>query len=90
MASYPALEVYEPPRQDEAGGCRDALALTRAMLAVLMWPVLALFGLLGAVIVAFYLLSIHPALVLIPIALVVGAVYLFARWEQQHFRPPDL
>ena len=64
--------------------------LTRAALAVLLWPVLALFGLMGAVILALVLLSIHPALVLIPVGLVVGAVYLFARWEQQHFRPPGL
>jgi hypothetical protein len=32
----------------------------------------------------------HPALALIPVAITAVAIWLFARWEQQRFRPPGL
>jgi hypothetical protein len=37
-----------------------------------------------------FLFTVHPALALIPVAAIALAVYLFARWEQRHFRPPGM
>lgn len=82
--------MYEPPRQEEPGGCRETWLLTRAAFAVLLPPLLALAGILGALVAVLILLTVHPALALLPIAAVAAAVYLFARWERGRFRPPDI
>ena len=75
-------------RSEEPGGCLEVLVLTRAMFGILFWPVVALVGFVLAVVLVLYLFTVHPALVLIPVAAIALALYLFARWEQQHFRPP--
>jgi len=80
----------QQPQQEKPPGCLDALLITRAVFGVLMWPVLALFLVLADLGVIFYLFTIHPALALIPLALSGGALWLFAKWEQQRFRPPGL
>jgi hypothetical protein len=38
---------------------------------------------------AFYLFTIHPALVLIPVVLTAVALYAFAQWDQNRDRPLD-
>jgi hypothetical protein len=83
---------YEQPAPDEEKppGCLDALVITRAVFGILVWPVLAIFVVLADVAVTFFLFTVHPALALIPIALSVAALWLFAKWEQQRFRPPGL
>jgi hypothetical protein len=43
-----------------------------------------------AVVLVFFLFTVHPALALIPVAGIAAAVYLFARWEQRRFRPPGV
>ena len=81
--------MYDSPKsQQEPGGCLEVWVLTRAMFGVLFWPVVALVGLIIAVVLAFYLFTVQPALALIPVAAIVVAVYIFARWEQRRFRPP--
>ena len=81
--------MYEPPRQEDAPGCRDTLVLTRAVFAVILLPVLALIVLLGVLGGALFLFSIHPALALLPVAAIVLAIFLFAQWERRNIRPPD-
>ena len=66
------------------------MVLIRAAFAVLAVPLLAMIGVLGVVVAIVFLFAIHPALALLPIAALVGAVYLFARWEQRRFRPPGV
>jgi hypothetical protein len=51
---------------------------------------LALFAVLGMLMLAFVLFAVHPALALVPIAAIILGVVLFARWEQKRFRPPGL
>ena len=79
-------EQKEP--EEKPPGCLDALIITRAVFGVLMWPVLAIFAVMADVIAIFYLLTIQPALALIPVALTGLALWLFAKWEQGRFRPP--
>jgi len=81
---------HDPQPQREPGGCLEVWVLTRAMFGILFWPMLALIGAVLAVVLVFLLFTVHPALALIPIAAIAGAVYLFARWEQRRFRPPGL
>jgi hypothetical protein len=82
--------MYEVQRQEEPGGCRDALLLTRSAFAVLLPPMLGLAAVLILIGAAVVLFARHPALALIPIAALIFGVALFARWEQGRFRPPDL
>ena len=82
--------MYELPPQEEPAGCRDAWVLTRAAFAVLLPLLAALIGVLAVVFAALLLFAMHPALALAPIAALAVAVYLFARWEQRRFRPPDI
>jgi hypothetical protein len=81
---------HEPEPQQQPGGCLEVLVLTRAMFGILFWPVLALVGTMLAVVMIFFLFTVHPALALIPVAAIALAVYIFARWEQRHFRPPGM
>jgi len=84
----PVYHQQEP--QQEPHGCLEVWVLTRAAFGVLLWPLLALIGFVLAVVLVLYLFTVHPALALIPVAAIAVALYLFARWEQRHFRPPGM
>jgi hypothetical protein len=79
-----------PPDKEQPPGCLDALLITRAVFGVMMWPILAMVVVAIDAGLIFYLYSLHPALALFPIAITAGALWLFAKWEQKHFRPPGL
>lgn len=87
---YAARGVYEPPHPTEPGGCREVWIFTRAAFSVLFWPLMALGAVLLTIGAVFFLLAVHPALALVPIAALTLAVYLFARWEQRRSRPPGV
>lgn len=76
--------------EQEPSGCMDILVILRAVGGLLLWPIAILVGLLVLVGAAIYLASLHPALVLLPVAVLVLAVMLYARWERRHFRPPGI
>lgn len=78
----------QKPPEEKPPGCLDVLVLTRAAFAVLMWPLLALFAAMAALILVIYLFLMNPPLALIPIALLVLAALAFARWERRRFTPP--
>ncbi len=82
--------MYEVPKQDARPGCRDVWVITLAVFAVILPIVGVIIALLGALIATFVLLTIHPALALIPIALTAAAIFAFMRWERQRFKPPGL
>lgn len=84
----PVYHQQEP--QQEPHGCLEVWVLTRAAFGVLLWPLLALIGFVLAVVLVLYLFTAHPALALIPVAAIALVLYLFARWEQRHFRPPGI
>jgi hypothetical protein len=71
-------------------GCLDVLAITRAIFAILLWPMIAVVVVLVDVAATVVLYTKHPALALVTIVPTVIAIWLFARWEQRRFRPPDL
>jgi hypothetical protein len=78
------------PQEENPPGCLDALLITRAVFGVLIWPMLAILLVVLDVGVIVYVYTLHPALALIPVAITAAAVWLFSRWEQQRFRPPEL
>lgn len=82
--------MYQTSSDEERPGCRETLILTRAVFAVILPALLAIFGVLFAVAITVVLYARHPALALIPIAAVVVLLLLYARWERSRFRPPDL
>ena len=80
---------YEQP-EDQPPGCLDALALSRSMLGIVA-IFLGVLLVAGADIVAtFVLFGIQPALALVTIVPTVLAIWLYARGERRHFRPPGL
>jgi hypothetical protein len=78
-----------PEPEEKPPGCLETLLITRVVFSLIL-PVVAVIVLVlidfAAIIMLF---SVHPALALIPLALTAGAIWLFARWERRHFRPPD-
>lgn len=80
----------QQPQEEKPPGCLDALLITRAVFGVLMWPMLAIFLAIVDLGLIFWSFTVHPAWALVPIAATAVAIWLFARWEQRHFRPPDL
>jgi len=81
--------MYQMPSNEERPGCRETLILTRAVFAVILPALLAIFGVLFTVAITVVLYARHPALALIPIGAVVLLLMLYARWERGRFRPPD-
>ena len=84
---YPALAMYEPPREDRPG-CRETLLLTRAVFAVLLPPVAAMIAIFALVTLAVICYAISPALALVPLGAIAAGMLIFARWEQGRHRPP--
>jgi hypothetical protein len=82
--------MYEPQRQAEPGGCRETLALTQAVFGVLGPPLAGAIVVVLMVGLAIFLFTRHPALALIPIAVLIASALLFARWDQRRHRPPGL
>lgn len=80
----------KPPKEKQPSGCLETLLVMRAVFGLLFWPLVALVGLTVAAAVTFWAFAVHPALALIPVAIIGGAVWAYARWEQRHFRPPGL
>lgn len=80
----------EPPPGNERPGCLDALLITRAVFSILFWPLAAIAAVLADLAVTGYLFVTYAPLALIPIALTAVALWLYARWEQKHFRPPGM
>ena len=71
-------------------GCLDVLAITRTMFGILLWPMVAVIVVLADLAATFVLFTKYPALALITIVPTAIAIWLFAKWEQRHFRPPGL
>ena len=78
---------HEPPRE-ERPGCRETLILTRAAFAVLIPIFAAMVAVLVLVMTLLLLLLTNPILALIPLALLAGGLFAFARWERGRHRPP--
>ncbi len=71
---------YDPDQQQQAGGCREMLLVTAVVFGVMVPVLAALLGSLGMVVAAFYLLTVHPALALLPFApLALGVVWMVRR-----------
>jgi hypothetical protein len=79
-----------PDDEERPPGCIDALVITRVVFATLLWPVVALLAVVIDAGLTIYLFASNPPLALIPIALTILAIWLFARWEQGRNRPPDV
>jgi hypothetical protein len=78
---------YEVPKQ--SGGCGEVWVLTRAVLGILFWPLVAVIAAVAWIFVTLFLFFSSPALALIPIVLGIAAIVLFARWERRRSLPPE-
>ncbi len=75
--------MYEhPSSREERPGCRDTLAITRAVFAVIIPPVAAMLAVLSLVMAMIFMFAITPPLALIPLALLLAGFVLFVRWER--------
>lgn len=81
----PPMHGYDPDPQrgDAAGGCREALVMTRIAYAVLLPPIAVMVGVIAIVFASFYLLTIHPLLALIPLLPVAAAIVWIARRDRR-------
>lgn len=79
-----------PPEEEEPGGCKDALILTRAAFGVLLIPVAVLLGAVLSVVLLVYLFSLHWLFGLLYLGLIGAGIAWYARWEQNKYRsgPP--
>ncbi len=90
---WPPDVVYyqdQPPPDDKPSGCLDVLLIMRAVFGVLFWPVAAIIVVFVDLGVTWVLFTKQPALALVTIVPTAVAIWLFARWEQRRFRPPDV
>lgn len=75
--------MYElPSSPDERPGCGDVVAITRALFGAILPPLMVMLGVVLAVALTVMAFSVTPWLSLIPIALVAGGIFMFARWER--------
>lgn len=80
----------QPQDEPERPGCLDVLIITRIVLGVLLWPIVALFGVVIGVALAFYLMTLHPALGLVPVGAGILVVYLLVQWDKRRAPPDEL
>jgi 1,4-dihydroxy-2-naphthoate octaprenyltransferase len=76
----------DPPPGEEPSGCRDVFLLTRAAFGVLLLPVGILLGAILALVLILFLFSKAWWLGLLGLIAIAVGIYLYARWEQHHFR----
>ncbi len=67
----------------------DVFVITRAVLGVLLWPVIVMFVVIFDLAITFYLYATRPLLALIPIAITAAAIWGFTLWERHHYRLRD-
>ena len=78
---YAALVMYEVPASPDARpGCRDSLAITRVIFAIVVPPVAMMTTVLLLVLATIITFTISPPWALIPLALLVLVIVLFVRW----------
>jgi hypothetical protein len=76
----------DPPPGEEPSGCRDVFLLTRAAFGVLLLPIGILLGAILALAFIVFLFNHAWWLGVLGLIAVAGGIYLYARWEQNHFR----
>jgi hypothetical protein len=75
--------MYYPQEPKEPSGCFQTLIITRVILSILLIPLGTIFGAILIISFAFYALTIHPLLALIPIGLGVAIILALIRWESR-------
>ncbi len=68
--------------QVEPGGCGEVWLLTRVALAIILPIMAVMMGVIILIAAGFALLTVHPLLALIPLGILFGALFGFARWDQ--------
>lgn len=84
--------MYQPHQdQREPSGCLQTLIITRLIVGILLVPIGLIAGGVVAVVVFFYLLSIHPLFALLFVIGAAAAMIAVALWESRRIsreRPP--
>ena len=80
--------MYRPPTEKSPPWWLEALVLTRVVLGVLFWPLVAIVGGLIAVLGLLFAFSAGLGWGLLVLALIAACVAVFAWWERRH--PPRL
>ena len=84
--------MYEPHRQQkEPSGCMQTIVISRLIIGILLIPLALIGGGIVAVLVAFYLLTIHPLFALLFIVAAAAVMIAVTRWESRRVsreRPP--
>ena len=78
----------KPPKDEQPGGIRDALAITWVVLKTLALPLGLLFGGIAYLVLLFFLFAANPLFGLAGILVVVAAFVGRGVWEWKH--PPHL
>ena len=74
-----------PEPEKEPGGCMEALILTRAAFGALALPVGILFGAILGLVLLIYAFSYSRLLGLLIIAVLIGGIVAYARWERRKY-----
>lgn len=77
---------YSPQPQKPTPWWVEVFVLTKAVFGILFWPLVAVLGVIAAIVGLVALFTIHWAFGVLLLALIVAAVVAFALWEWR--RPP--
>ena len=79
------MHGYDPDahRRDEPGGCREVFAMTRIAYEVILPVIAAIAGVVFLLVAALFLLTVHPALALIPLIPVASGVAWIVRRDRR-------
>ena len=76
--------MYYPQRpQKEPSGCLQALVISKAMIAILLVPILLILGAIIGIVLAFYALTISPFLALLVVLGGAGVLVGLGKWESR-------
>lgn len=76
------------PTGEKPGGLKESLLITWAVVQVLALPLGIIFGVLAALILVFWLFTVHVFAGFGAILFVIAALAVRGMWEARH--PPDL
>jgi len=64
----------------------ETLAITRAILGILFWPLVAIFGGIAALMGLIFAFAAHWGFGLLAVALIIAAIIVFVWWDRR--QPP--
>lgn len=81
---------YKMPPEKPPPWWAEVFVLTRAVFGILFWPLAVIVAAIAALVMTFFLFSVHWTLGVLMIIAIIAAIGAFAWWDSHRMRPPQM